>query len=178
MPTLPSLGTCRQTSQTLRTCVISSQTPHFPWPENLTPPLGNHPLFSPQVNGPCNWLWKWASARPSSQSPFIFVGRQLPGNLEHFNQLHCSINRWAPHRPTSRNASLIESFPCFKPFSVLPEPQNKVERPCMTQPLLLSPACPDARPSSASCTQCRRLFAPRPTSSLCYPQDSITSLLQ
>lgn len=81
MPTLPSLGTCRQTSQTLRTCVISSQTPHFPWPENLTPPLGNHPLFSPQVNGPCNWLWKWASARPSSQSPFIFVGRQLPGNL-------------------------------------------------------------------------------------------------
>ena len=72
--TLPSLGTCMQTSQTLRTCVISSQTPHLPWPENLTPPLGNHPLFSPQVDGPCNWLWKRAFARPSSQSPFITKG--------------------------------------------------------------------------------------------------------
>lgn len=106
------------------------------------------------------------------------MGHQLPANLGHSNQLHCSINRRAPHHLASGNTSLTESFPCFKPSSALPGPQNKVQRPCMTQPLIPSPTSPDARPSSASCTQRRCLLAPRPTNSLCYPHRSIPSLLQ
>lgn len=49
--TLRSLGTSKQISQTLIMCV-SSQTPHFPPPEDVTPPPGNFSSFHLRSTSP------------------------------------------------------------------------------------------------------------------------------
>lgn len=113
MLTLPSLGTCRRISQSLRTCVISSQTPHFPRPENhatsgqspLILTLGQWPLQPTVETSVCTALFSVSIHHWRFSSKKILVLRQHCSERQH-QQSHEGV---LSNRPTliSRSISWV-----------------------------------------------------------------------